>query len=211
MDDEETDGTHSDSTGNGNVGIQNRNNNTEGVISNGQDFDGSNDYIEVDQSGLQITGAAITIEAWARPTGNPNAFWHVYGAGSTGHYWQCWWTNQDDGWSTRFRIGTQEEGIWTDQGDDSGWNYLASRYDGVFVMLFLDGTRIGEQLRLGWLSAINTPFRIGDNPSLSPREFEGIIDEVRISDVARPAAWIAAQHKSMSDDNFVLYGPEEIH
>jgi hypothetical protein len=40
--------------------------------------------------------------------------------------------------------------------------------------------------------------------------FPGRIDEVRISDTPRSAAWIAAQYKSMND-TFVTFGPEAAH
>ena len=38
--------------------------------------------------------------------------------------------------------------------------------------------------------------------------FDGIIDEVRMSDIARTADWTAAQYSSMND-TFVTYGTEE--
>ena len=43
---------------------------------------------------------------------------------------------------------------------------------------------------------------------MSTRYFNGIVDEVRISNPARSADWIAAQYDSMMDD-FITFGGEE--
>ena len=204
-----------DATANGNTGAQSGNETRPDIIANSQEFDGDNDYIEVDPGGLQITGFAITIEAWARPTGDPHDFWHVYGAGwdglfnDDGRYWQLFWDRGSDGWAARFHISGAERDTFTGSGHDNAWNYLASRFDGTSVRLFLDGNQIGSQSTFGNLDAISTPFLIGDNPVLAPREFEGLIDEVRISEVARSQPWLAAQYKSMTGNGFVLYGAEE--
>ena len=86
--DEATSATHYDSTNNNNDGTQNRSQSSGGFIAGGQYFDGNSDYIQVPGAGLQLTGTQMTIEAWARPTGEPHQYSHVAGAGSTGRHWQ---------------------------------------------------------------------------------------------------------------------------
>ena len=53
-----------------------------------------------------------------------------------------------------------------------------------------------------------TPWRIGDQNQWANGETDAVIDEVRISNIARRADWIAAQNDSMTDA-FISYGAEE--
>ncbi|MBA7673572.1 hypothetical protein ES703_81775 [subsurface metagenome] len=50
--------------------------------------------------------------------------------------------------------------------------------------------------------------QLGANSEVSGREFEGTLDEVRISEIARSADYIEAEYLSMTDA-FITYGPEE--
>lgn len=60
----------------------------------------------------------------------------------------------------------------------------------------------GQYLIIGAVSDVSTQF------THSEHEFDGLIDEVRISNIARTADWINAQFLSMND-SFISYGIEE--
>jgi len=62
--DEQTSGTHLDSTSNGNNGAQNNNGSVQGMFGGGQFFDGTADSISV-ASFSGITGYPVTISAWS--------------------------------------------------------------------------------------------------------------------------------------------------
>jgi hypothetical protein len=207
----ETGAVYSDSTGNGNDGAQSGNSSAGGIIAGAQYFDGSNDHIEVSNAGLQISGDEITIEAWARPTGEPVDYCHVIGAGrnNDGRYWQLWWDALSyNGWHGRLRVNGDDAGIYTYDGAYNDWNYLALLYDGSERRLYWDATEIGSEGGSGNLDTITTALWIGDNPEMYYRDFEGYIDEVRISNVYRTDDWLDAQHFSMRDW-LITFGSEE--
>jgi concanavalin A-like lectin/glucanase superfamily protein/uncharacterized protein DUF2341 len=205
--DGDTGATHWDSTSNNNDGSQNWNDDGGGQISTGQYFDGSNDHISISQTGLQIAGQ-ITIEAWARPTGEPNFYPHVVSGGADGRLWQLWWDASYNGWHGRLRVNGDYGGMYTYDGTFNGWNYLVLKYNGSNRRLFWDTFEIANESISGNLDAMDSAVWIGANPNLAPREFQGYIDEVRISDVHRSDYWIEAQFLSMTDA-FIDYGAEQ--
>lgn len=200
--DESQAGSHADSTSNNITGTQRNNSSADdsvGCIAGCQSFDGNGDRIVIAENSVQITGTAITIEARARMTSAPVEFPHVYGAGSDGRFWQIFWYRDIDGWSNRYRVNGSQRENYTSDGAVNAWATLASVYDGTNVRLFLDGVPIASTGATGDLSAPNTDLWLGANPGLPGRQFTGLIDEVRISNVVRSDEWLQAQHLSLTD------------
>lgn len=75
---------------------------------------------------------------------------------------------------------------------------------------FVDGVTDGEYARAGMLQQSANPIYIGAdrNGSDDAEFFNGSMDEVRIENVARSAAWIAASVANMRD-GIISYGPLE--
>ncbi len=72
------------------------------------------------------------------------------------------------------------------------WHHLAMTWDGAQQRLFLDGVEIGVQPATGRLDADPTmPVTIG-GLATGAGPLDGLVDEVRIETVARPAAWLDA-------------------
>jgi hypothetical protein len=202
---------HHDSTGNGNAGVQDGNGSAAGVIAQAQEFDGLDDRIEVPEAGLGGITQAITIEAWAWLDTVNSIYPHVVGAGpdaDANRRWQLWWEPGADGWGTRLSTNGNLGYINSGVGDAAQWEYLVTRYDGNLLSILLNGVQIGSLAKSGDLDPPGSPLWIGDFLNMTDREFHGVIDEVRISGVARSDAWIAAQHLSMSQ-SFVIFGPLE--
>ncbi len=207
--DETSTTTYADSTGKSNTGTQNNNANTGGSsIGGAQNFDGSDDYISVDGAGLQLTGTQITLEARARVASSPNQWPHVIGGGSDGRYWQMTWDRDEEGWDMGLRIAGARRIIFSGTGSSGVWQSLAMTYDGAALRGYIGGQEIGQVDVTGNLDRLNTDMWIGANPGLSPREFDGDIDEVRISNVHRSEDWLQAQARS-TDDRLIEYGPKE--
>lgn len=202
--DEDSATVHGDSTGNGNEGAQSGNagQRVMGGIGGVQQFDGQDDYISLQQAGLRLNGAAITIEVRAFLSGEPNDFPHVVGAGSDGRYWQLFWYSSDNGWTNRYRISGEQYENWTTAGRRDEWTNLASVYDGDRVYLYVNGVAVdSDNVPDGRsLSGLDTDVWLGSNPELSPREFAGYLDEVRVSSVARSAAWLEIEQVSLSGE-----------
>jgi biopolymer transport protein ExbB len=211
--DEDTASVHHDSTGQGNDGSQHHNQQVgvaAGSIGGAQQFDGTDDYITVSSAGLAITGSSLTLTARAKLADESNDFPHVLGAGQDGRYWQLYWIKTGitggPGWAGRLRVGGWTDNITSTSGQLGAWTQLALVYDGAAVTLVLDGAAAGAVSTTGNLDGITTDIRIGGNPALFPRDFSGVIDEVRIADVARSPAWLAADAASQ-DGSLVQIGP----
>jgi hypothetical protein len=209
--DENTGANHNDSTGNNNTGTQYGNNDHPGMMADGQEFDGVDDYIEVPESGLSGFNRAITIEAWADLYEVVSDFPHIIGAGppGSGRAWQIWWDPGADGWGGRLSCNGKQGYVTTSLGAVGGWDYVVIRYDGSNISIFVDGDWGGSTPETEDLDPQGSPLWIGINHNLTPRMFKGAIDEVRISDVVHSDLWLKAQHLSMTDA-FITYGAEEI-
>ncbi|HRI63753.1 MAG TPA: DUF2341 domain-containing protein [Polyangium sp.] len=82
------------------------------------------------------------------------------------------------------------------------WHYVTLVVDrpGLEMRLFVDGTLMeSTPTNNTEIADGNGIFRIGSDHDGGEGTFAGAIDEVRVSNNARSAGWIAAQYKSMSD------------
>ncbi len=82
---------------------------------------------------------------------------------------------------------------------ESKWLYLAGTFDGVNLDIFHDGVAEHSVPVSVVLDDTSEELLIG-------RMVIGVIDEVRISPVARSTAWILAQQKMLADDGLVAVG-----
>jgi hypothetical protein len=184
-----------------------------GVIDGCDDFDGSNDYITVDNdASLNITDK-LTIEAWVQWDGN-NAFNYVgivdrhNPSGSLDSYFFGFNSN------SKLHFGTNGGNIQSSQNtwNIGQWYDVAVTYnsDGLLGKLYIDGQEVSlSSNTLDTMEGGNGPLTIG----LRQQEnlfFNGLIDELRISNVVRNASWISTSYQNQFDSNaFYSLGPEE--
>lgn len=187
------------------------------------DFDGSDAYVNC-QSGSSLDDIALkTVEAIIN--------FDTFGEGNSGRVVQKANVNAD-GWSFLVQ-GTPDNRLyfgqdwnngtfysWTTQDDTlavSTWYGIALSYDkGAAVnnpLMYIDGASVtinNPSARLGPCDsdAANDMWIGARNNSGPDREFDGRIDEVRISSVIRPAAWIKATFEGLFD-NLLTFGQEE--
>ncbi len=90
-----------------------------------------------------------------------------------------------------------------------GWHHLAGVYNGRTVKLFVDGALVGERPGAGALQTNEVDVAIGRMTGGAAR-FRGVIEEVRISDIARGDDWIKTAYQNLaSPSRFVRAGEEE--
>jgi len=209
---EETSGNHSDSTSNNNSAINSSLSIQGGNIGrvNGADkLDGINDFIEVnDSDALDIT-ERITIEVWIKPTSSS----------TTGCIVVCkeiseigYAVFQDSYDYVSFELwggGT----VWVSTPlSINEWNYIVATYDknkpSNNIKIYKNGL-LGESYT--WTDSIGINDQSLYIGASGPTEsnFNGTIDEVRISNISRSANWTYASYKNMVDD-FITYGSEEV-
>ncbi len=91
------------------------------------------------------------------------------------------------------------------------WVYVTGTYDRTTIRLYLNGVERATNPQTAAIRSsdiINVALgnRADDNGNLY--DLNGLLDEVRVSDTARSAAWIGASYESGIDD-LIAFGPEE--
>ncbi len=203
---------------------------TGGQIGFGQQFDnlvdGKYDLVDVGNgSALNITGNQITLEAWVR---------HNL---SAPYAHDSWGFVNRKGWSSGYRLLMQTSGygcaplcVHFGLGEGSNflgtatlltagsWHHVVGTYDGSLMRVFIDGVQ--DANTLSKTAAITAPLPpedhvwigYGDQPTdvSWSSEWQGQIDEVRISNVARSACWIQTSYNNAnSPGTFVTPGAEQ--
>jgi hypothetical protein len=188
----------------------------KGYIDGADGFDGVGDYIDCGTSDSLNIAQAITIEAWVKPVGidNINQDLSVVSKFDDTSRSYAIFLDDDvgdaDDWNFRLSSsGTVTEGSVhvSDDADKNQWQYMVGTWDGATMVLYKNAIERGTNNTFsGPIYQSATEVWIGNGTYYEP--FEGIIDEVRISDTARSEDWIKAQYLSMNN-SFITYGDEE--
>jgi hypothetical protein len=204
-----------DATKDGSIGMD-----TSGQVDGADSFDGNGENYENTSAGMSF-GTELTMEGWFKypdgGAGSPrivelsiqgNAYSHCLAPDPDGSV-RAW---ADCNGTTYNRVGDADDS--TDYGNDQ-WHYFVYTYSSPNAYIYMDGSRTDtgnveacSNLDDGTILIIGAISDISGQYSHSQHEFDGDIDEIRISDVARSQAWIAATYKT-SDDDFISYATEE--
>jgi rubrerythrin len=215
----ETLGPHYDATKNNNDGSPQNGliQNTQGKIDGADNFDGVDDYVNFKTSNSLNITSAITIEAWVKPLNidNPGDDLNIVNKFETNARSYILSLDDDPGIADDWDFKLSSSGNGTDGSihvsnivDKNEWHYMAGTWDGSTMVLYENGVEIGTNTTFnGPIYQSATEVWIGDGTFYD--SFEGIIDEVRISNSARSRDWIVAQYLLM-DNRFVTFGNEEV-
>jgi len=202
-----------DSTSNANHGTKKSVNEpveATGKVGQGQDFDGTDDYINIGD--MALTGS-FTVEAVANydnvyrrcilaQIDDGNNYFPVLGTQSS---------NQGMMW-IKSTAGGQQVAQENDAVSTGTWYHTAGVSNGTTIYYYLDGA-VGD-ITDDYIAppALTNTMQIGSWRGIlygaTYGWFDGIIDEVRISSTDRSAAWIAATYDSLWD-TLLTYGSEE--
>ena len=85
--------------------------------------------------------------------------------------------------------------------DDGGWHQVVGVYDpeGGLQTLYVDGAMDAEAAESRPPAVSGSEVLIGNNQEQDDRDLEGRVDEVRLEPVVRSAAWVSADHASVTD------------
>lgn len=176
-------------------------------IGKGQLFDGDNDEISTTNN---CPAGNFTIEAWCKNTTSSEAGWDAfYGAGLE---LSGFISKQDepssDSYRLRFHIGGAANYIQSDEGITTlnVWEHYVATWNGSSGQLYLNGSPITTNVIGTPANPTATAVILGDREDGNP--WQGYIDEVRVSDSARTAAWLKASYNS-GNDSLLTYGGEE--
>lgn len=197
-----------DSTANNNNGRLNRTDNwtASGYVDGAYDFDGDDDWAECGSDPSLRPVNAVTLEGWL----------HVRSFGSWNAALAQQWDNGGD--EAGYWIGSEEEGgplVWwvhlagsgwiqTSYAADTGrWYYVAGTYNGSQVKLYIDGNEEDSADAGGTINYDPMPYAFymaWYHDSNEDFKMNVVVDEARVSDGARNAAWIRAGYESARDD-----------
>jgi len=189
-----------------------------GIMGFAQEFDdaGDQDLIRV-RAIDDDTWEGVTVEAWVYPHDGDDdrIFGKTWGTGTDNQTWllRKHFTGQA---GTRMRTDTDNE-----DGFDVGaalainqWHHLATTWDSNTneIRVFINGVEEGVNVLNGnsLFIAANTDLPTIGNTTTLNRGFDGLIQECRVSNIARNADWVCTEYTNQSDPTSVFtISPEE--
>ena len=170
-----------------------------GKIDGSLDFDGSDDQVIVPyKSNLDITGS-ITLEAWIKTPGNGNVVSKLQSTDITQGYIMTVGgnagTNKIGYWNgdlTDWRYGNSDV-------NDNSWHHIAVVHSGTTAYFYKDGQPDGSAAVGSRTTNSTEDLWIGgwDNSDCTGA-YAGILDEVRVSSVARDECWIKTEYNNQN-------------
>jgi chitodextrinase len=153
-------------------------------------FNGSNAVVTVpDAASLKLT-SGMTLEAWVNPTAVNTGWKDIIYKGNDNYYLEG--SSPSGAPMIGITIGAaQTEVFGTNPLPTNTWTFLAATYDGATLRFFVNGTQVSAQARTGNIVTSNNPLQIGGD-SIWGQFFQGIIDEVRVYNVALTPGQIQA-------------------
>lgn len=187
---------------------------TSGLFGYAQNFDGTNDRIRLDAV-TDSTWSAVTVQAWINPDDNDDD--RIFG--------KCWGTStSDETWllrqtggkiGTRMRTNATYDGGFDLAGLSTGSWFLASvTWDASDnrLRVYLNGNELSSKTLNGATLYPSPPVSqptIGNIPG-GGRDYNGQLQEARVSKVARPACWLKTEYNNqVSPATFYSLGTEE--
>jgi hypothetical protein len=195
-----------DSTANANTGSIYYAGATTGEIGGAASFAGYN-YIDVGNgSSLQITGTALTLEAWVYTTqSDPGLYYRIVvkEIGSNNNPYVTYGLYRDAGSNNVWFVLSDAipDGLGGLSGGPltmGGWTHLVATYDGSNAKIYVNGSLNNSAATNISIGSTGQPVVIGADTANDYEYFSGSIDEVRISNSTRSADWIAAEYNNQS-------------
>ncbi len=211
---DETSGIHYDSSVYGNDGacVNGTDQNAVGYIDGADGFDGTDDWIDCGNDDSFNLPDEMTLETWVNRTGDGIGIYLgiISRKGSSYHRYQLRYKPADD--VVQFFLGDSSSYTIVDSDDDltlNVWTHLAATWNGTSMQLFVNGV---EQTNVSSFtsSPVTTSAVLELGRYTEQNYFQGIIDEVRISNIYRDSSWIVTEYNNQNDPtNFLVFGPEE--
>jgi fibronectin type 3 domain-containing protein len=200
--DEGTGTTVYDASGNGNNGtISNATWSTAGKYGDALVFNGTNALVTIpDAASLHLT-TGMTLEAWVDPSTVTSAWRDVIYKGNDDYFLEATSTKSKYP-AAGATVGTSDVATYgTKALTASTWTFLTETYNGSALDLYVNGTLISSLTETGNIATSTDPLQIGGD-SIYGQYFKGMIDEVRVYDVALTVAQIT------SDMNTPITSPQ---
>jgi hypothetical protein len=197
-------------------------NQVSGLIDGSLDFNSGIDKVKVGTFDVVAGGAGndgLTLETWfySHEKRDGRFISKATGTDTEQHWWMLNALKEQNKYRLRFRLKT--DGTTTlllapksNVVPLNQWVYAAATYDGSNMRIYQDATEVACTGKSGTISADNSvKVAIGNQPpGAGDRRFNGLITEVRVSNIARPTGWIQTANNNYSSPSaFYSLGAEE--
>ena len=202
--------TTNDSTSNGNTGTNHGASAATGQIDGAASFNSSSQYIQISNT---INIKQFSISAWFKTSDGQQTSWRAIVSKNSGMGNRNFWLGLSGSNSATYcnygslLILYSVEGV-VDAGhactssrmDDNNWHFATATYDGTTLKLYVDGS-LSNTLSVSSPDTQSQATYIGiekieEAGFINP--FTGTLDELRISNTARSADWIATEYNNQS-------------
>ena len=168
-----------------------------GMLDGALAFDGLGDYVRIgDHRDFDVT-SEITLAAWVNTHDAGNNQNNPYVAKGD-HSYALKYTPKQGGHLEFFIFDGTWRAVWlpVDGTFNGTWHHLAGSYDGSWLKLYVDGLLAASAPHQGGIAASSWDLNIGRNSERTDRFYHGLIDDVRIYDVALSQDQIVAVMES---------------
>jgi uncharacterized protein YjdB len=188
--------TVTDASGTGNTGtISGATWSTSGRFGGALSFNGSSDWVTVNDSSSLDATSGVTVEAWIYPKKPLGWQSLLMKEGSSNVVYGLYANTAENNAAGIATIGGSEvsvnHAVQDVQVQMYRWTHLAITYNGSVFRLFFNGVEVSSVNRSGSLNVSAGPLRIGGN-AVWGEYFNGMIDEVRVYNRALTTAEIQA-------------------
>jgi len=190
--DEGTGSTVADASGNGRTGtIVNATWSTAGKYGDALSFNGTNARVDIpDAAALHLT-TGMTLEAWVNLSAAPHSWQDVIYKGNDNYYLESS-SGPANAPVAGATVGSADVGAFGNATlPINTWSFLSETYDGTTIRLYVNGAQVASLAKSGSLATSANPLQIGGD-SIYGQYFQGLIDEVRVYNVALTGAEIQA-------------------
>ena len=163
---------------------------TTGKYGNALSFNGTSAKVVVpDSASLRLT-TAMTLEAWVNPTAGNGGWTDVVYKGDDNYFLEAYTSSGGPAaGATLGNVNTVAQA--GSLLPINTWTHLAETYDGTTLRLYINGALAASVARSGLILTSSNPLEIGGD-RIYGQYFSGLIDEVRIFNVARTPSQIQA-------------------
>jgi len=189
-----------------------------GLLADAQDFEGRDNSDHLDLGTWNVNGDDLTIQTWAKfesfvessrllskaqsPTSTEN---HVYALAVDTSGLPYFYLKSCGAESCTTSVLSDSDSL-----QSESWNLVTATYDGSSMRLFVNGTQVAISSESGNIRQNSWSIYAGNNPTALDREFDGILDEIRISSNARSGNWLTAEYNNqVSSETFYSLGVPE--
>jgi chitodextrinase len=183
--------TVSDVSGNGNTGtIVNATWTTSGKFGNALSFNGTNAQVVINDSASLHLTTAVTLEAWVNPSSAPTGWQDVIYKPLDNYFLEASSTNGNKPGTGVLLTSSAEPLVYgSARLAASTWAHLAMTYDGTTLKIYVNGTLASSTAQSGTMTTSTNALQIGGDTTFG-QYFKGLIDEVRIYNIALTQAQI---------------------